>query len=92
MPNVILEAMGHGLAVVTRLVGGLADFFEDGKMGFASASQDPDEFAALLRALAVDPAMRAEMGAYNHRYALEHFSASRVSRRLQDLYTRIADG
>lgn len=45
MPTVVLEAMAFGLPVVTRAVGGLCDFFEDGKMGRITNSMNPMDYA-----------------------------------------------
>lgn len=86
MPNAVLEAMGYGLPVVTRPVGGLRDFFEDGKMGYISESRDPAVFAGYLQRLAVDPSLRENMGRHNRSYAAKRFAASRVARRLQHYY------
>ncbi len=89
MPNAVLEAMGHGLPVVTRPVGGLADFFEDGRMGHISAAGDPATFTQLLQDLAENDDKRGEMGAYNRRYAQGRFAAARVAKRLIDVYASL---
>lgn len=86
MPNSVLEAMAYGLPVVTRPVGGLKDFFEDGKMGFLTESLDPDVFAALLERFITDPGMCRRMGEFNRRYAYDHFRASKVAGRLLKIY------
>ena len=51
MPTVVLEAMIFGLPIFTRKVGGLIDFFENGKMGYISSSLDPAVFAEAMRIL-----------------------------------------
>ncbi len=83
MPTTVLEAMAYGLPVVTRSVGGLRDFFNE-RMGFASDSRSDRVFADILRGLT--PEVRRKMGDYNHRYAREHFSASKVAQRLEARY------
>jgi glycosyltransferase involved in cell wall biosynthesis len=88
MPNCVLEAMAQGLPVVTRSVGGLADFFEEGLMGFMTDSRDPAVFAALLEKLILDPNLRRAMGQYNHAYARQRFAASMVAARLVEIYRR----
>lgn len=90
MPTAVLEAMAFGLPVVTRPVGGLRDFFEDGRMGFLTESRDPAVFAELLARLVADPALRASMGRYNREYARRRFSGSVVAARLLDLYAKVA--
>lgn len=86
MPNSVLEAMAHGLPVVTRPVGGLRDFFADGVMGYSVDSTDPAEFARRLAQLAADPALRETMGLYNRDYARRRFAASVVATRLLAIY------
>lgn len=88
MPNSVLEAMAYGLPVVTRYVGGLNDFFENERMGYATDSRDAETFAELIGLLIVDAEKRNEMGRFNRAYAEEHFRASRVAERFRGLYGR----
>jgi glycosyltransferase involved in cell wall biosynthesis len=90
MPTTVLEAMAYGLPVVTRSVGGLRDFFAHGRMGLITDSRDPSDFAAMLLQLAGDPDLRVQIGAYNRRYAREHFAASVVAGRLEQIYAQVA--
>lgn len=89
MPNAVLEAMAFGLPVVTRAVGGIRDFFEDGRMGFVTDSRDPAVFAGFLARLVADPALRASMGRYNLEYARGRFAASAVAARLLEIYAQL---
>lgn len=89
MPTCVLEAMTFGLPVITRPVGGLKDFFEDGKMGFISESMEASVFADLLERLRINPQLRAQMGRFNHNYAKERFIASTVAKRLENIYSKV---
>jgi glycosyltransferase involved in cell wall biosynthesis len=89
MPNSLLEAMAYGLPVITRPVGGLKDFFIDKKMGFLTASKEPEAFAKLIELLIYSPDLRQKMGEFNSKYA-ERFKASLVAMRLQDIYETIS--
>lgn len=89
MPTTVLEAMAHGLPVVTRSVGGLKDFFDE-RNGCITDSIDPAEFRRLLESLT--PAKRREIGEYNRRYAKSHFAASEVAARLVRMYDLILRG
>jgi len=91
MPNSVIEAMAYGLSVITRPVGGIADFFEDGKMGSLTESRDPDVLARLLEQLIEDPARRQAIAHYNRRFAKQHFAASVVAARLTDIYRKSID-
>ena len=63
------EAMAWGLPVITRAVGGVRDFFENGKMGFATDSKDPVAFFGYMDELARDAAKTQLIGEYNREYA-----------------------
>lgn len=86
MPISVLEAMAYGLPVITRPVGGIKDFFEEGEMGYVTESLDPGVFTALLERLIADPGMCRRMGEFNRRYAYDHFRASHVAGRLLKIY------
>lgn len=86
MPTSVLEAMAFGLPVITRAVGGLKDFFENGKMGFITESWDPAIFAQMSERLITEPDLRKRIGRYNHQYAMERFLASKVVRRIETIY------
>ena len=92
MPNVVLEAMACGLPVITRPVGGLKDFFEDGRMGFLLEDHDAEALADRIGRLVEDPVLRRRMGRYNRDYARQRFAASRVVRRLEAIYVEVQDG
>ena len=92
MPNSVLESMAFGLPVVTRSVGGLKDFFENGKMGYITESKDPKVFAELIERLINDKEKMKEIGKYNHEYAIRRFLASKVAKRLDEIYEKVYYG
>ena len=89
MPNSVLEAMAFGLPIVTRPVGGIRDFFEDGRMGYATDSLDSGDYTELLCRLVGNPDLRKRMGQYNRQFARQRFAASVVAERLVAIYARI---
>jgi glycosyltransferase involved in cell wall biosynthesis len=89
MPNSVLEAMAFGLPIVTRPVGGIRDFFEHGRMGYATDSRDPGDYTELLCRLVGNPDFRQSMGQYNRQFAHQRFAASIVAERLVAIYARI---
>ena len=91
MPNSVLEAMACGLPVVTRPVGGLVDFFENGRMGLMTESLAPGVFVDLIGKLVKDPPLRHRMGAFNRAYARRRFLASNVAKRIEAIYTEILE-
>jgi len=89
MPNSVLEAMAFGLPVVTRAVGGLVDFFENGKHGFITETKDPVIIADIVQQLLDDKSKRAQIGINNYRYASERFTTSQVVARLETIYASL---
>jgi glycosyltransferase involved in cell wall biosynthesis len=89
LPISVLEAMVFGLPVLTRPVGGIPDFFEDGRMGFLLESKDPANWAAKLELLACDRDLVLAMGEYNHRYAEGRFRPDHVVTRLEAIYGKV---
>jgi glycosyltransferase involved in cell wall biosynthesis len=86
MPLSVLEAMALGLPVVTRLVGGIKDFFQDGVMGYAVNGPDPVALADRLDALMADREAMAAMARFNSAWVLAHCRASRSAESLRDVY------
>jgi glycosyltransferase involved in cell wall biosynthesis len=92
MPNSVLEAMAYGIPIVTRPVGGVADFFEDGAMGYVTKSMEPQVFAQHLETLIRSRELRDRMSRYNRQYAWDHFRASAVAERLRHIYEEVLLG
>jgi glycosyltransferase involved in cell wall biosynthesis len=62
LPNVLLEAMLHGVPGVAMAVGGIPEVISDGVDGLLVPPGDLARFAESLAALLGDPARRAAMG------------------------------
>lgn len=92
MPTCVLEAMAFGLPVIGRPVGGIKDFFENGKMGYITKSLQPEVLAGLVEKLIHNPDLRRKMARHNRSYAKENFTASRVAKRLETIYTELSRG
>ena len=85
MPTAVLEAMAFGLPVFTRNVGGLVDFFEDGKMGYITDSFVSHDFAQAMIPYIDNEKFTRRVACYNAEYAKEHFMASSVARQIESL-------
>lgn len=83
MPTSVLEAMAFGLPIITRNVGGVPDFFEDGKMGYITNSLRPTDFANAIIYYIENPDVAKKISLYNAKYAREHFLASHVSSHIE---------
>ncbi len=86
LPNALLEAMAFGLPVVTRPVGGIADFFIEGKMGLLCRSKSADEVAACLEKLLSNKVWLTEISQFNFNYARKHFMGSLVAQKIANIY------
>lgn len=84
LPTSVLEAMAFGLPIITTPVGGLKDFFQEGKMGYLVDLKKVDELEQKLTLLISDKHLIIEIGKYNHVYAKENLIAPVVARRLYD--------
>jgi colanic acid/amylovoran biosynthesis glycosyltransferase len=85
LPVAVLEAMSHGLAIVSTRHGGIPEAIEDGATGFLVAEGDYESMASRIAELARDPELRAELG---ERARLRHaaaFSWERERERLGEL-------
>jgi glycosyltransferase involved in cell wall biosynthesis len=77
------EAM-RWLAHAAMHTGGTGDIIEDERTGLLSAT--PDELAADVRRLILDPDLRMRLGAAARHRVFERFDARNVVRRVADLY------
>jgi glycosyltransferase involved in cell wall biosynthesis len=89
MPNSVIEAMAFGLPVVTTLVGGLPDFFESGKHGFASKTAEPTIIADFIGELIRDKKLYEKISLSNHEYAKSRFLTSLAACRLIQIFENV---
>jgi glycosyltransferase involved in cell wall biosynthesis len=76
VPNVILEAMAHGLAIVSTAGAGVAEAVRDGASALLAAQGDVDGFADRLERLIVDPRLRDRLGSKAREEAAARFDRS----------------
>jgi glycosyltransferase involved in cell wall biosynthesis len=63
LPVALLEAMAHGLAIVSTSVGGIGEIITPGEDAVVVEPGDPKGLAEALAALAQDPRRRRALGA-----------------------------
>jgi len=90
LPRVFPQAMAAGLPIVATSVDGAVDAVTPGCNGWLVEVGDLEGFAARLLELANDPEQAHRMGEQG-RARVEEFSAHRMVRQLEELYTRLAE-
>ena len=87
---VVLEAWSCGLPVIAARVGGLQHLVRDGDNGLLCDPRQPDEWLAALAALRESP--RREALVRNAARAVQDYSWSLISARLQEFYQEVLRG
>ncbi len=82
----IIEAMGCGKPVVVAAAGGAAELFTPDHDGLGHTPGNSTELAGAIARLAVDPALRARLGANARRTVVERFSQERYGREIAAVY------
>lgn len=82
LPTSVLEAIAFGIPVITSRVGGLKDFFEDGKMGYFVEHKNPLQIKEKLRSLLSDREVMQKMSRFNYNYAKQHLTGAKVAKRV----------
>jgi glycosyltransferase involved in cell wall biosynthesis len=85
MPIVLLEAMMHGMPILTRRQGGVPDHISD-ESGLITESTDPSVFADYIQKLISDASMFNRIRIVNRNKALSFFSTESQIERLSNLY------
>ncbi|MBV9965781.1 MAG: glycosyltransferase, partial [Alphaproteobacteria bacterium] len=85
LPNVVIEAMAEGAAVIGSRHAGIAEAIEHERTGLLVPSEDPDAIAAALGRLIDGPELRRRLGENARAAATEQFDAMTQSRRLEEL-------
>jgi glycosyltransferase involved in cell wall biosynthesis len=90
MPGSVMEAMAAGLPVVGTRVNGIEDLVIEGTTGSLVPPSSPDQLAAALRALLLDPATRRRFGRAGREHIEREYGVDRMVRDKERLYRRLA--
>lgn len=91
MPNAVLEAMGFGLPIVTTPVGGVIDFFEDGKNGYFTPINNAIELAKNIKKLVLDQNIRFNIAFSNYHLANDRFRSDKVAKRILKIFHEVSE-
>jgi len=87
IPLSILEGMAAGLPVVTTPVGGIPDFFVNGKMGQMVPVRDSNALYKALADLLQNPELASRIGNNNREFAHSNLTPARFVERLRAIYS-----
>jgi glycogen(starch) synthase len=87
-PNVCLEAMAAGRAVVGSSRGGMTDMIESGKNGCLASPDCPFDFAEALIRLLEDFELRKTVAFNARKTVLTRYSQNEISKNLQSSYLK----
>lgn len=87
-PNVLLEAMSHGVAVAATRVGGVPEIVCD-ERGLLAAPDDEDELTRAALRLITDASLRNELGRHGQDYVARFHSLDALQSQLTSAYQRI---
>jgi glycosyltransferase involved in cell wall biosynthesis len=90
LPNVVLESLAAGRAVVASRLGGIPLAVRDGTDGVLVTPGSADEFAAALATLLRDPGLRSSLAQAGREHAANDLSWDSVAERYERLFRAIA--
>lgn len=89
LPLAVLEAMSHGLPIVTTRIGGNPEVVTDGEHGLLVPIEDPDALAAALVRIAENPDLRRTLGEAGRKRVEKEFTFVEMTRKYQAIYDRL---
>ncbi len=84
-PLVLLEAMQHGLPIITTDEGGIPDIVKDGENGLICKKNNPEDMAEKLMTLLDNEQLRLKMGQDGYKKYQEKFTLEIFERRFSDI-------
>ena len=84
--NALIEAMVHGLPTIATAIGGNLDAVVDGQTGLLVGVKEPEQLAAAILKLALDPNLRQSYGAAARARVQSQFSLKACVARYENLY------
>lgn len=89
LPNVLPEAMAHGLPVLAATVGGVPEAITDGKNGYLLHPADPNQWVERLKNLSQDHAHCEHLRANAREWVETNFDAEKNAQALRERWERI---
>ncbi len=90
-PNVVLESMACGTAVVAFDTGGVIDIVRHMQTGYLAKYADDDDLTEGVRALFADDALRVRLGGHAREVVLSRYTQALEVRSIIELYESVCD-
>jgi glycosyltransferase involved in cell wall biosynthesis len=90
LPNVVLEAMAHGKAVIATPVGGIPSVIKDGTTGFLVPVGDAVALRETIKRVLADDDLRRRVGEAARARVIEYCSWDRVTESTLQVYAKAA--
>jgi len=90
LPVSLLEAMASGCAIAATNVGGIPETVRDGESALLVSPEEPRTLAGAIGRLLGSRELGTRLGEKASRIIDEKYSASAVTGRIEDIYTRLA--
>ena len=88
-PNVVLEAMAAGVAIVANAVGGVPEILDEGVTGLMVPARNPNAMAQGLMRVLSDAELRKRLGAAAQTQASSDYTPQAYTRRLVGFYCNL---
>ena len=92
VPQVILQALAMGRAVVASPIGGIPEVVHHGTTGLLCPVGDPAAYADAVGRLLTDPLLREHLGAAGRKLVLSRYSSTAMCEKTEAFYERLAAG
>ena len=89
MPNVVLEAMAQGCAVIGSRHAGISEAIRHGDSGLLVAERDVEGLAQAIEAIVSQPNLARSLGAAARQRVAESYDAARQSQRLEQILEQL---
>jgi glycosyltransferase involved in cell wall biosynthesis len=92
LPNVVLEAMSAGRAVVSSAVGGCTELLEHNRTGLLVPAGDPSALAERILLLLDRPELRVQLGNAARQHAEREFNFTEAVKNQERVYDELLNG
>jgi colanic acid/amylovoran biosynthesis glycosyltransferase len=86
IPVTLMEAMAHGLPVLSTRHSGIPELVEDGVHGFLVQERDIDALAEKLNYLVASPEIRLQMGKSGRNFVVKNYDNEKLNENLVAMY------